>query len=680
MIVVAAVGCLVLGTWQRDLAPGAVLLSRDGLYWTGSQTAGMGYYADLVHNPTETPQQFLEKEAAAEAAATEESATTATPMTGLAALHRRQGLYDTSKIAVGWPKRYMEDLKENPGESAEEFLEKEADAAAPPSIPASSFATAPRVQGLRQMSEDDDWDGPKQMFHVPDLEQETDGLDMMQDYAPAHVQIKRSATHKKAIAQAAHASRKSDETYEMHSLRNAHVAKPFASPQSLYEQPLKTAVLGVRARNTVEPTAESINTYLQDVSLRAQEHTGTVDARKLAQLRGIVHSLQDLANRDPQWRIVIAKRLSLLKSEVAQSQKLQDYDSVYLAPYVDDLDNYLQGVLTEVNRVEIPSLDDEDKAVMGTQTLKSVEGTEDPRTSKDPDTSSPDDTSTSQDDGDQLQTHWDGSPDLGDKYDHLKALHLARGSMLRARDSQYNPEAVPLDVEHNAFWGNGGHNVVQPAAYHFHAPLSMSQMADADYVPDGFATGGPSHSNVASGNLNEYRAPVGSSMLHGVGSSMLRALPAVNAYRALPAFNAYRARVQNLAGPAAAKTAAGQVTYTAETTATPWGKVVGAPQNDFIDEVPVSRGFRAVGSRGLFSHQQQLMNKYAQPIPSVTGFGYTDVPGRDGYEFSAVAAGPSDTHNYWLGAHSGDEKGPKGVHVGGRLLDVFDSLNPVIGE
>jgi len=44
---------------------------------------------------------------------------------------------------------------------------------------------------------------------------------------------------------------------------------------------------------------------------------------------------------------------------------------VYLAPYVDDLDNYLQGVLDEVNRVEIPTLeDDEDKAVQGAQTLK----------------------------------------------------------------------------------------------------------------------------------------------------------------------------------------------------------------------------------------------------------------------------------------------------------------------
>ena len=41
------------------------------------------------------------------------------------------------------------------------------------------------------------------------------------------------------------------------------------------------------------------------------------------------------------------------------------------------------------------------------------------------------------------------------------------------------------------------------------------------------------------------------------------------------------------------------------------------------------------------------MHTYAEPIPSVTGFGYTDVPGRDGFEFRAVGAGPSDTNNYW---------------------------------
>lgn len=34
-------------------------------------------------------------------------------------------------------------------------------------------------------------------------------------------------------------------------------------------------------------------------------------------------------------------------------------------------------------------------------------------------------------------------------------------------------------------------------------------------------------------------------------------------------------------------------------------------------------------------------------LPSVTGMGYADVPGRDGYEFRAVGAGPSDTYNYW---------------------------------
>jgi hypothetical protein len=128
---------------------------------------------------------------------------------------------------------------------------------------------------------------------------------------------------------------------------------------------------GVAGANSIEPTADGINAYLMDMSLRAEQHTGAVGAGKLAHFRSTVQQLQDVVLRDPQARDLIARRLSLLKSSVAKSQKLQDHDSVYLAPYVDDLDNYLQGVLNEVNKVEIPTLEeeDEDKAVKGAQTL-----------------------------------------------------------------------------------------------------------------------------------------------------------------------------------------------------------------------------------------------------------------------------------------------------------------------
>ena len=83
---------------------------------------------------------------------------------------------------------------------------------------------------------------------------------------------------------------------------------------------------------------------------------GAVDASKVEHLRETVHKLQDVVLRDPQSRDLVARRLTLGKSFVAKSQKLQDYDSVYLASYVDDLDNYLQGVLNEVNGVDIPTL------------------------------------------------------------------------------------------------------------------------------------------------------------------------------------------------------------------------------------------------------------------------------------------------------------------------------------
>ena len=126
----------------------------------------------------------------------------------------------------------------------------------------------------------------------------------------------------------------------------------------------------VDSSNAVEATADGINGYLQDVSLRAEQRKGAVDKSKLAHFRATVKQLQDIVLRDPQSRDLVARRLSLLKSSVKKSQMLQDYDSVYLAPYVDDLDNYLQGVLDEVNRVEIPSLDDDEDKAIGAATLK----------------------------------------------------------------------------------------------------------------------------------------------------------------------------------------------------------------------------------------------------------------------------------------------------------------------
>jgi hypothetical protein len=138
-------------------------------------------------------------------------------------------------------------------------------------------------------------------------------------------------------------------------------------------QKLRTAGTGTgKGKQAVEATADGINSYLEDVQLGAQERKGAVDKSKLAHLRATIKQLQDTVMRDPQSRDLVARRLSLLKSSVHKAQMLQDYDSVYLAPYVDDLDNYLQGVLDEVNRVEIPSLedDDEDKAVGAAASLK----------------------------------------------------------------------------------------------------------------------------------------------------------------------------------------------------------------------------------------------------------------------------------------------------------------------
>ena len=80
-----------------------------------------------------------------------------------------------------------------------------------------------------------------------------------------------------------------------------------------------------------------------------------MDASRVEHFRETVQKLQDVFQRYPQSRDLVARRLTLMKSSVAKSQNLQDYDSVYLATYFDDFDNYLQGMLNEVNSVEIPT-------------------------------------------------------------------------------------------------------------------------------------------------------------------------------------------------------------------------------------------------------------------------------------------------------------------------------------
>jgi hypothetical protein len=102
----------------------------------------------------------------------------------------------------------------------------------------------------------------------------------------------------------------------------------------------------------------------------------------MAHLKETAAALSKIVERVPESRDLVAERLRQYKdrqaihADKAGTQSLQDADSVYLAPYVDDLDNYLQGILDLVNKTEIPSLeddeDDEDKAVAGGLRLKSA--------------------------------------------------------------------------------------------------------------------------------------------------------------------------------------------------------------------------------------------------------------------------------------------------------------------
>ena len=292
--------------------------------------------------------------------------------------------------------RYYEDLVDNPGETPEEFLAKvgggdELPPGLLPAVPAGArragwpMRTAQRAPGPRgQMLEEADWDGPKQVFTLPDLEQETDGLDLLQDFAPGARGASGTASQAPPAAAARRrgAQQGEDEGYAMHSLRNAFEAKALPAAQSLYQQP--PARRAVPAGRPVAPTADDIDTFLQALLLRAQDRhgaapVGAVDAHVLTRLRSTVENLQQVALRDPQARRLIARRLSQLAARTARAQTLRDYDSVYLAPYVDDLDDYLQGILDEVNRTEIPAMEDEDKAVdVATQTLRAADVLHDP--------------------------------------------------------------------------------------------------------------------------------------------------------------------------------------------------------------------------------------------------------------------------------------------------------------
>ena len=93
------------------------------------------------------------------------------------------------------------------------------------------------------------------------------------------------------------------------------------------------------------PSADAINSELEDLYMHARGRKGEAAPKKgaIAKLHATVTALQDMVLRDPQSRSLVARRLAVLRGAIlGKSQKLQDYTGVYLAPEVDDLDNYLQ--------------------------------------------------------------------------------------------------------------------------------------------------------------------------------------------------------------------------------------------------------------------------------------------------------------------------------------------------
>ncbi|KAJ1484922.1 hypothetical protein T484DRAFT_1893504 [Baffinella frigidus] len=131
------------------------------------------------------------------------------------------------------------------------------------------------------------------------------------------------------------------------------------------EQDSINAFLQTSLKAGVEANQDSINAFLQDV-LNSAEATKGVAHASLPKLRATVKNLQDVATREPQARVFMAARLNKLSATIlappAGQQALTDYTNVYIPPDVDDLDNYLQDVLDDVSRTEIPSLDDDEAA------------------------------------------------------------------------------------------------------------------------------------------------------------------------------------------------------------------------------------------------------------------------------------------------------------------------------
>mmetsp|Transcript_14500 Transcript_14500/g.32420 ORF Transcript_14500/g.32420 Transcript_14500/m.32420 type:complete len:687 (+) Transcript_14500:3-2063(+) len=141
----------------------------------------------------------------------------------------------------------------------------------------------------------------------------------------------------------------------------------------------KVQVLKAAAKTVgVKAEQDSINAFLQDV-LNSAEATKGVAHASLPKLRATVKNLQDVATREPQARVFMAARLNKLSATIlappAGQQALTDYTNVYIPPDVDDLDNYLQGVLDEVSRTEIPSLDDDAAAKGRVESLMPMDPT-----------------------------------------------------------------------------------------------------------------------------------------------------------------------------------------------------------------------------------------------------------------------------------------------------------------
>eukprot|EP00961_Rhodomonas_salina_P263672 3563676-Rhodomonas_salina.1 len=106
----------------------------------------------------------------------------------------------------------------------------------------------------------------------------------------------------------------------------------------------------------VPSSSDGVSSFLSSLLSSLQHGKTASPDPSLTAVQYKMLKLSHLASVSPSDAKTIAASLSQLP---VPPQALLDYDSAFIPPYVDDLDAYLDNVITEVDKTEIPDLNEE---------------------------------------------------------------------------------------------------------------------------------------------------------------------------------------------------------------------------------------------------------------------------------------------------------------------------------